>query len=393
MKILGVFDGYPYPLSHGQNLRVFHYARHLSRRHQVDLVHMGEAYVDPVLDGLFRRSEAITDWGYVTPGTRWARFRDSFAIERIVPASAQLAECVRELHREDPIDVLWVGASTLVPSLPGDLNVPLLIDECDHEGVVFRRRLALERSPTAWLRLYKRYRMRLAFERRVFRRAQAALFVSDVDAASFSRNCPQVPAHVVANGVDVEFFSPAPTRPVKGELVFEGNMSFPPNVDAAVYFVREILPLIQAQVPGAHFTIIGKDPAPEVQELAASGVTVTGFVEDVRPHLGRGQVFVCPMRRGAGIKNKILQAWAMGIPVVSTPEGVGGLAAKDGINVLLGGSPQIFAEAVVALLTNESRRTTLGMAGRQTVLEEYTWERRGNELESLFESLVFAPGS
>ena len=390
MKILAVFDAYPYPISHGQNLRVFHYAKHLSRRHEVDLVHMGDAFPDSVLGGLFRRTVAITDWGYESPDTRWRRLRDAFAIERIAPSSAQLAECVRELHREDPFDVLWVGASTLVPSLPGDLNVPMLVDECDHEGVVFRRRLALERSPTAWLRLYKRYQMRLAFERRVFRRAQAALFVSGLDAESFSRNCPQIPAHVIANGVDVEFFSPVEAVPVKGEMVFEGNMSFPPNVDAAGYFVREILPLVQAQVPGAHFTIIGKDPVAEVQGLASPSVSVTGFVEDVRPHLGRGQVFVCPMRRGAGIKNKLLQAWAMGLPVVSTPEGVGGLAARDGINVLLGASPQAFAEAVVALLTEDSRRATLGAAGRQTVLEEYTWEQRGNELEALLSSLVQA---
>ena len=388
MKLLAVFDNYPYPLSHGQNLRVFHYAKYLSRRHVVDLIHVGEATPNPALDGLFRRSVEVTDYRWECGGNPWERSIKAFSVSHVVPRSVQLGQRIRELHDEDPIDVLWVGASALVPSLPDDLGVPLLIDECDHEGLLIRRRMALECNPLRWLKAFKRYQMRLAFERRTFRAADAVLFVSDLDRASFARNCPDIAAHVIANGVDVDFFAPNKEPAVGLEVVFEGNMSFPPNVDAVVYFVQRILPLIRRRIPEVTFTIIGRDPTHEVERLESPTVTVTGFVEDVRPHLARGRVFVCPMRRGAGIKNKILQAWAMGIPVVSTPEGTGGLKAMDGVNLLLGHSPQAFADAVVDLLTDDVRRAELGAAGRQTVLEHYTWEQRGNELETLMDALA-----
>ena len=388
MKILAVFDAYPYPLSHGQNLRVFNYAKRLSDHHELSLIYMGESGPAEPLDGLFRQTIGIDDWGYQQERGLLGRLRGAFAVERILPSSEKLGDTVRALHRAGPIDVIWVGAEALVPSLPRELDVPVLVDECDHEGVIFRRLLTLERRPWAWLRLYKRYQMRLAFERRVFRRAQEAMFVSEVDARSFSRNCPSTPVHVVANGVDVEFFAPRDVEPRKGSLVFEGNMAFPPNVDAVRYFVGEILPHIQSQVPEAHLTIVGKDPAPEVLALVSQSVSVTGFVDDVRPYVAGGQVFVCPMRRGAGIKNKILQAWAMGVPVVSTPEGVGGLDARDGVNLLIGSSPRAFADAVLSLLNDDPRRAELGASGRRTVLEKYTWEQRGNELEALLTTLA-----
>jgi glycosyltransferase involved in cell wall biosynthesis len=127
--------------------------------------------------------------------------------------------------------------------------------------------------------------------------------------------------------------------------------------------------------------LVGTDPTPEVRALACDAIEVTGYVDDVRPHLDRARVFVCPLRKGAGIKNKILQAWAMGKAVVATPQSVGGLEVQEGVNVLVRPFNRGFVEAIVALLNDPARAAALGEAGRRTVLDHYTWDLKAAELD------------
>ena len=149
--------------------------------------------------------------------------------------------------------------------------------------------------------------------------------------------------------------------PEPATLVFEGNMMFGPNVDAARRLALEILPIVRAAIPAARLVLVGRDPAPEVRALAGESVEVTGTVDDVRPFLARGTVFACPMRLGSGIKNKILQAWAMARPVVATPASLGGLAAHDEDNLLVREDNLGFSEAVIELIRDPARvRTTRG---------------------------------
>src|SRR6185295_14351393 len=165
--------------------------------------------------------------------------------------------------------------------------------------------------------------------------AARCLFVSDIDAATFKRVCPRTPVSVVNNGVDEATFRPIGLPLEPGTVVFEGRMDFGPNVDGAVAFCRNILPRICAAIPDIRVKLVGMSPAPQVRELASATVEVTGFVEDVRPYLERASVFICPLRKGAGIKNKILQAWSMGKAVIATPESVGGLDVREGANILV----------------------------------------------------------
>ena len=150
-------------------------------------------------------------------------------------------------------------------------------------------------------------------------------------------------------------------------------MGFAPNVDAVRYLVSNILPRILETVPSVHLYIVGKDPHPDIMAASGERITVTGFVQDIRPWLIKARVFVCPLQKGAGIKNKILQAWAMGIPVVATTKSVGGLRILDGYNILVRDRPDAFAEAVVSLLHHPRLARSIGMAGRYTVEQHYSW--------------------
>ncbi|HRY90479.1 MAG TPA: glycosyltransferase family 4 protein, partial [Rubrivivax sp.] len=168
----------------------------------------------------------------------------------------------------------------------------------------------------------------------------------------------------------------------------EGRMDFPPNVDAVLWFVAEVLPLVQRQRPGVKFWAVGNKPAPEVLALAGDAVTVTGWVDDVRPWLDRAALFVAPMRMGAGIKNKVLQAWAMGKAVVATPAAIGGLLAEPGANLEVAEGAEALAERIVQLLQDRERRTALGRAARATIEAHYTWARRAEALAEVMQDAV-----
>lgn len=163
-------------------------------------------------------------------------------------------------------------------------------------------------------------------------------------------------------------------------------MGFQPNIDAACFLVQEILPRIQQQIPEVKVILVGRDPAPAVQALARDNVIVTGFVEEVRPYLARATVFVCPMRKGAGIKNKILQAWAMSKPVIASPVAAGGLVIQENENILICAGAEAIAKATIKVIKDRKWQQSLGQEGRKTVCSHYTWMRKAEELDAVFQA-------
>lgn len=389
MKILVLCDRFPYPLENGQNLRIFHYVRELAARHAFDLL----CYADPgaaapaPLRPLFRSVRTFPR-PRGAPASGVSRLLAAFRLDEFCPRSDAVAAFLAREGRAADWDLVWISGWDMVVNLPAEFEFPVLMDAVDEGVLEHVRELKRARSPGAAARTLKRLLMNYRFERRYFRPADACLFVSEVDAAFFSKVSPGTPTHVVHNGVDTDYFKPGSGGESNHDVVFEGNMSFPPNADAAVYFASSVLPLIRARVPGVRFRIVGKNPAPEVAALAGADVEVTGFVDDVRPYLDRAAVFVCPLRKGAGIKNKILQAWAMGKAVVATSASTGGLAVREGENILVRDDPAGIAEAVVELLENPARRKSLAAAARATVEARYGWARQARALEAVMSGLV-----
>ena len=157
--------------------------------------------------------------------------------------------------------------------------------------------------------------------------------------------------------------------------------------------VQEILPRLRRRVAHARIGLVGRNPTDAVRALASDQVEVTGTVEDVRPYLARAAVFACPMRLGSGIKNKILQAWAMARPVVATSASLGGISARDNVNILVRDDPQEFADAVAELMLDPQRAASLGAAGRTTVEAQYSWQMRSLQLDQLFSEIAGAAAS
>lgn len=384
MRVLAVCDSAPFPLTNGQNLRIYNYVRELKSRHAFDLLYLGVDAPNPALREWFGEIRVLPPFPHAAAGGYLKRL--SLAGGQLVLPHPSLAATLTELACTGVYDLLWFsGGGTMNSHFAHANGVAVLADVVDSLTLTQLREFRRARTLVDQLRQGKRLIATGMFERKVFRHADQALFVSEVDAAMFSRLCPNVPVSVVHNGVDERFFCPDGARNRSQVLAFEGNMGFGPNIEAAEWFCHAVLPIALALRPEVRLTIIGKDPPQRVQRLAGDSVEVTGTVDDVRPYLRRAAVFVCPMQSGAGIKNKILQAWAMGLPTVATRIATGGLDVIDGVNILIEDEPQRFAERVVQLLDDADRADQIGAAARETILGRYSWSQKAEELERVFE--------
>jgi glycosyltransferase involved in cell wall biosynthesis len=230
-----------------------------------------------------------------------------------------------------------------------------------------------------------------ALERRAIAGADIVTVVSPVDAAAIRGLAPGRRIEVVTNGVDTERFDPTAVGPLREDpdtIVLVGAMSFPPNVEAAVWLCREVLPVLHRTRPTARVRLIGRDPVPAVRALAGDGVEVTGTVDDVRPEIMRGTVVAIPMVSGSGVKNKVLEAMAMARPIVSTTLGIESLDVVDGREVIVADGPAAFAAALDRLLASPIARAALGPAARDYVIEGYSWEACARRYRELYEDLA-----
>jgi glycosyltransferase involved in cell wall biosynthesis len=228
----------------------------------------------------------------------------------------------------------------------------------------------------------------LRLQQDVARASEKCVVLSDEDRAEYQRICPEADVTTVPNGADVEYWTPHDNSAVPSSILYFGNLSWPPQADAAIYFHDKILPLIRQRVPDVTFCIAGQNPPDAVKALAGERVTVTGFVPDMREYIARASVVVMPLRAGAGTKHRVFQALCMKKPVVCTAVAAEGIALTDGETAMLADDPETFASATVSLLQDAALRQKLGERGRQLVLDRYDWRDIYERLEEAFQEAV-----
>jgi glycosyltransferase involved in cell wall biosynthesis len=234
------------------------------------------------------------------------------------------------------------------------------------------------------------------YERAMCQRFSAVIAVSDVDKRLLESEFGATRVFAIPTGVDTRYFAPAGTgdTPERG-LVFTGSMDWLPNEDAMAFFAKEILHRIRAAVPDVTLTVVGRRPSRTLlrQLAGCPGVRVAGRVEDVRPFVEAGAVYVIPLRIGGGTRIKAFEAMAMGKAVVSTRIGVEGLPVRDGEHVRLADTPEEFSRAVVALLHDEAARRRLGTAARSFVEENFSWQRAAAQFADACRAVVDGGGA
>jgi glycosyltransferase involved in cell wall biosynthesis len=284
-------------------------------------------------------------------------------------------------------------AQFIASFLPTSANPKIVLDQHNLEHQIIRR-IAENPGTNPLLRWYAgvEWPKLRDFEVAAMRRADVTLAVSDADRDAFLALAPDLAGKVetVPIGVDTDYFSAAEREPDAQTILSIGTMSWLPNIDAMQWFVGEILPLVRAERPGARVSIVGSNPAKAVVALGKRdpAVVVTGTVPDVRPYAKECGVFVVPLRSGSGVRVKILNALAMGLPVVSTAIGAEGIAVTHGENILIADTPRQFAEAVCRVLNDRTLADRLGANGRALVEERYTWGAVGKRLHAVYDRVL-----
>ncbi|MGB2716068.1 MAG: glycosyltransferase [Vicinamibacterales bacterium] len=394
MKILWLNANLLLPLDKGGKLRTWHIMRGLAKQHDITYL----SFADPSQttadhDGMRKVSRRLETVPRTDAAKGTARFYVDAARHLTEPAPYAVAKYRSDAFRQRLAALLGsesfdlVVCDFLVPSInmPERLPCPAILFTHNVEAEIWRRHTENARNVLSrWLLKQQWHRMR-RFERNALHRFDLVLAVSDADRETFNRLYPTAvrrPIHVVQTGVDTGYFSPAPSPSAGQHLVFTGSMDWLPNEDGMLFFVNDILPHIRTAVPDVTLSIIGRAPTPAVQRLAdRNGITVTGRVDDVRPHVAAGTVYVVPLRIGGGTRLKIFEAMAMGKAVVSTTIGAEGLPVTPGRNIVIADDPQAFAGTVVRLLRDSGMRRQIESEARRLVVERYDWSAVAADFE------------
>jgi glycosyltransferase involved in cell wall biosynthesis len=237
--------------------------------------------------------------------------------------------------------------------------------------------------------LYERdWRLLRKYEGRIGREFDAVIAVSDEDRAALEEVAGKLPGLIVVPiSVDTDEVLPI-TRNLDAEHILHiGTMFWAPNVDGILWFAREIYPLIQSQRPQVEFDVVGARPPEEVQALGDEDkhIHVTGYVQDPDPFYRRAGVMVVPLRAGGGMRVKILNALAQGLPIVTTTLGCEGIAVQNGQHLLIADRPEDFADAILRLLNNPTFAAQLGQRGRRLIETTYDYRLACRPLDQIFE--------
>jgi sugar transferase (PEP-CTERM/EpsH1 system associated) len=305
-------------------------------------------------------------------------------------AAAELRSRAMERAIQEEVDRLEpAGALVETSQLAAALRFPAgLRPVVDAHNLEFELRKRLSRVEARWARRTYNWIEYLKLRREepaLWARARAYAVTSEREAQIIASHAPSSRVVVVHNGVDVNHFGTFKGPGVdRDAIAFTGRLDYRPNADAAVYFAREVLPLVRALRPRAVFHVVGRYPPPEVCALAGDGVVVTGEVPDIRPYVARAAVVVVPLRAGSGTRLKILEALAMGKGLVSTPMGCEGLDLEPGRHLLVEEEPRRFAEAAVRVMNDPDLANRLGTAGFAEVQRTYDWPVTLEPLLQLF---------
>lgn len=384
MKLLVILPRFPYPIEKGDKLRAYHQLRILSRTFDIILVAISHEKVSAA--NLAKIKPFCSKIIIVRPGLADIFINLVIALAKGWPLQAGYYYCNkgqriinRIIATDKPDHIYCQLLRTAAYAIESDLPKTLDYQDVFSKGVE-------RRIPTAGFfmkpLLKFEYRRLLRYEKRLFDQFNNKTIISIPD-----RNCiPHAGRDqivIVPNGVDHSFFSPG-KRTMTHELIFTGNMGYPPNIDCAEYIVNKVLPIIHRTNPEIRLMLAGASPHARVKALASDKVTVTGWVDDIRISYESAWVFLAPMQIGTGLQNKLLEAMSMRLPGITSTLCNAALGAKENEEIMIGDTPEAVAAHALRLLNDQPFRTSLADNGFWFVKRNFSWEGATEKLSGIF---------
>ncbi len=386
MKLLVIAKRPPWPIHYGDRLHCYQLVQRLARRHEVLLV--------------AQKPSEVSDWAFdfecrvASNGRLFEDKPDLVAegaaegivadrIDRYFGIDMGFVHDVVKLASEWQPDVVIGMNYHSLPALARIKGVPTICDLLDDETLHALLELLHGRS-TGKLDGLKCVLATALFQRRYIRQVDAVTVLSEADRRFCRLHTGHRLIRCIPHGVDCEHYAPRKGPEDENRLIFWGSLTFGPNIGAIRFFAEKVWPILRRQRPDLRWTVAGRGESPQLERYRSiPGIDWVGYVEDLRPLIAQSAIVVVPMLSGAGIKNKIMEAWAMGKTVVCTSRALGSLPGRHGENVWIADTAKNTARAVLTLANDHLLRARIGESARRTALEHCSWDRAAADLEQL----------
>lgn len=387
MKILFLVSRVPWPLEKGDKLRAFNHLKLLSERHEITLVALNDTDIHPdaeqVLSRYCKKIHIIDNsWKARIQNLISSAFNGKpFSTGYFYNADAQeyIDDIIEQIHPAH-IFCQLTRVAEYVKDVK-DINKTLDYQDAFAKGM--KKRINKEPLYQRWL-FKTEYERLMKYEAEIFNCFENKIIISNQDRENIAHPDKEKIV-VVPNGVDLDFFKPAEIEK-KYDLLFTGNMAYPPNVESVLFLVNEILPLLKKHIPEVKLLIAGANPATRVKALAGKNVEVSGWIDDMRAAYSLTKLFIAPMQISIGLQNKLLEAMAMRVPCITSEHANNALGGTSDENIIVCKQPQDYADAILRLLDNPADAEKIADAGHQFVKKNYSWKKMTEPLIQLIEN-------
>ena len=374
MRVLFISPFLPYPVDNGSKMRAMNFLRSLRGHEVVLLAFMDEeeiVYKEELLQfcselNIFQKPKI----------SAFQVFVNHFSLGPLLSKRLYVKEAnikIKEVLKDKKIDLV-IADTLLMAEYARKLKG--LFKILNEHNLEFMRAVRRVYTYKSWIKkVYYYFIMKRLkrYELKAIRDFDGCFVCSETDKKTLSNSLAYHAIKVVPNSVDIDYFHPKQGTHDSKKIIFTGTMWYEPNVDAVKYFAKDIFPTLREDIPDLELIIVGDRPTEDVQNLSSDGnITVTGYVDDIRPYLYDASVFVAPIRMGSGTRLKILSAMSMSLPVVSTTVGCEGLEVCDGENICIADTPQQFSEMTLKLLKDIKFWNRIASGGRVLVEQKYS---------------------
>ena len=405
LSVLIIAPEYPFPPDDGHKLRNYNLFKNISTGYCFDLLTFGDETisVNPTnnarqLGPCFKNIKIVPadTLKLITLKSKYQKIKNFFSPYELSFGfpyySKEMSEVVKREISSSKYDLIYFSGFSMFLYTNLQINRTVyVVDVIDSLFLYLKNELLKQKDIVSKVKSYQNYIWAKNYEKKHFSKAKEMILISPVDADHVKKNCPNSRVWVIPNGVDTEYFiNDSKFMTHENTLLFTGVMDYPPNNECIIYFIKDIIPLVRKKFAKISLLVVGKNPSSELQNMAREfpGIRLTGYVNDIRPYFAEAAIYVAPIISGAGLKNKILEAWAMSMPVVASGLSCGGIDARDGYNVAIANTTKAFADKVIELLSDPMLRNKLAQNGRITAERCYSWKSKAESLEKIFTDVI-----
>ena len=391
-NILYITTRLPWPLIGGDRLRIYNILKQLKfNGYKITLVSL--VTEDDDIEACYKNNNFFDELIPVRFDKKLAYLNAIKAIFNDKPFiveyfySNAMQKVVDKLIKENNFDIITGYMIRIAPYLEKHCDKNIIIDFVDAVSMMYKRRIKNVQSLWDKFKIGIEYLKVKNYEKKCAKIFKMQTVISQTDKDYIEQFSKKSNIKIIANGVNTEYYFPV-DFPKKNNICFVGSMQYIPNSEATMYFATKVFPLIKKEIPDAKFKIIGANPRKDLLETVKDidSVEVTGRVEDVREYMKDCKVSVCPVKIAGGVQNKILEAMSMGIPVVTTMEGAEGIDASEDI-LYVANSEEEYAKKVIWLMQNNNLQKEIGYKSREFVLNNFSWEKVGNDWDKLIKEV------